>query len=94
MRDCGMSASERMKPRSHRHGRSMSALSDQASIWKYSRRSGSVYRSQCVRTTVQNSRSLIVLAWGSSGAAAGLEEPGARCAWISSRNQSGYSYRS
>lgn len=91
MRDCGMSASERMWPRSHRHGRSMSVLSAQASIWKYSRRSGSVYRSHCEKTTVQNAWSVIVFGAGVSGVALGRVLPGARCAWISSRNQSGYS---
>lgn len=86
-----------MCERSHRHGRCMCGLSSYASIWKCSRRSGSVYRSHWPNTTVQNACGLTDFVFGGAFfacAAAFASRIVFACAWISSRNQAGYSYRS
>lgn len=72
--------------RNHRHGREMSSRS-YASTWKYCCRSGTTRRSQWVNAERQTSDSGMPV---SAFAAAGFEF----AAWISSRNQTGYSYRS
>lgn len=86
-----------MWDRSHRQDRCMCGLSSYASIWKCSRRSGSVYRSHSPNTTDQKARGLTVFVFGGAffACAAAFESRIVfACAWISSRNQAGYSYRS
>lgn len=73
--------------RSHRQERAASSASSSASMWKYCDRSGSVVRSHRANTACQTFRSGMPF-----GA---VFSPGfALAAWIRSRNQAGYSYRS